>query len=197
MLMHLPKALRTRWFEKSTDVCPHVRNGSRSPQWCAARWRRQGTVRKNLVNSTDVVFAAISHSNVHELLWLPSLFHRLLHLLELRQDRCSPAQSALKGSPAFPRTSLSLDSETKFCRSPPSGTCMSCASWLFCNPDFFIIPTTFSVVQSDARLFFFFLVSSPPPPSVLALAVPDSCPYPRSCFRPSFLVTHKFHASRL
>ena len=35
MLMHFPKALRTRWFEKSTDVCPHVRNGSRSPQWCS------------------------------------------------------------------------------------------------------------------------------------------------------------------
>ena len=59
MLMHVPKALRARWFEKSTDVFPQVRNGSRSPQWCAVRWRRQGTVRQCFVNSTEVVFAAI------------------------------------------------------------------------------------------------------------------------------------------
>ena len=27
MLMHFPKAVRSRWFKKSTDVCPLVRNG--------------------------------------------------------------------------------------------------------------------------------------------------------------------------
>ena len=59
MLIHFPKTLRTWWFEKSADVCPHVRNGSRSPQWWAARWRRQGTVRECFVNSTEVVFAAV------------------------------------------------------------------------------------------------------------------------------------------
>ena len=32
MLMHFPKTVRTRWFEKSADVCQIVRNGSRSPQ---------------------------------------------------------------------------------------------------------------------------------------------------------------------
>ena len=37
MLIHLPRSLRARRFEKSTDVGPIVRNGSRSPQWCAAR----------------------------------------------------------------------------------------------------------------------------------------------------------------
>ena len=59
MLIHFLKALRARWFEKSADVCPHVRNGSRSPEWWAARWCRQGTVRKCFVGSTEVVFAAI------------------------------------------------------------------------------------------------------------------------------------------
>ena len=59
MLLHFPKTVRTRWFEKSADVCPIVQNGSRSPQWCGARWRMQGTVRKCFVNSTEVVFAAI------------------------------------------------------------------------------------------------------------------------------------------
>ena len=60
MLVHFPKSIRTRWFEKSTDVCPVVRNGSRSPQWCGARWRRQGTISKGFVNSTEVVSAATS-----------------------------------------------------------------------------------------------------------------------------------------
>ena len=39
MLVHFPKSNRTRWFEKSTNVCLVVRNGSRDPQWCGARWR--------------------------------------------------------------------------------------------------------------------------------------------------------------
>ena len=59
MLIQFPKALRTRWFEKSADVCPHVRNGSTSPQWWVARWPRQGTVREGFVNSILVVFAAV------------------------------------------------------------------------------------------------------------------------------------------
>ena len=59
MLVHFPRTLRARWFEKSADVCPMVRNGSRSPQWCGARWRRQDTVHKCFVNSTEVVFAAV------------------------------------------------------------------------------------------------------------------------------------------
>ena len=42
--VYFPKALRTRRFERSTDVCPVVRNGSGSPQRCGDRWRRQGTV---------------------------------------------------------------------------------------------------------------------------------------------------------
>ena len=33
---------RARGLKKSTDVCPVVRDGSGSPQWCGARWRRQG-----------------------------------------------------------------------------------------------------------------------------------------------------------
>ena len=51
--------LRTKWFEKSTDVCPIVRNGNWSPQWWGAQRRRQDTVHKSFVNSTEVVFAAI------------------------------------------------------------------------------------------------------------------------------------------
>ena len=57
ILIHFPKTLRVRWFEKSADVCPIVRNGSRSPQWCGARWRRQDTVHKCFVSSTEVVSA--------------------------------------------------------------------------------------------------------------------------------------------
>ena len=37
MLIYFPETLRAWWFEKSTDVCPLVRDGSRSPQWCGAR----------------------------------------------------------------------------------------------------------------------------------------------------------------
>ena len=58
MFVHSPKALRTGWFEKSTDVCPVVRNGSGYPQRCGARWRRQGTIRKGFINSTEIVSAA-------------------------------------------------------------------------------------------------------------------------------------------
>ena len=31
MLIHFPKTLRPRWFEKSADVCPTVRNGIQVP----------------------------------------------------------------------------------------------------------------------------------------------------------------------
>ena len=58
MFVYSPKALRTAWFEKSTDVCPVVRNGSGSPQRCGARWRGQGTIRKGFINSTEIVSAA-------------------------------------------------------------------------------------------------------------------------------------------
>ena len=60
IFIHFPRALRTRWFEKSTDVCPVVRNGSRSPQRWGARWRRQGTIRKGFINCTEIVSAATS-----------------------------------------------------------------------------------------------------------------------------------------
>ena len=59
MLIHFPGSLRARRFEKSTDVGPMVRDGSGSPQWCGARWRRQDTVHKCCVNSTEVVLAAM------------------------------------------------------------------------------------------------------------------------------------------
>ena len=58
MFVHSPKVLRIRWFEKSTDVCPVVRDGSGSPQRCGARWRRQGTIRNGFINSTEIVSAA-------------------------------------------------------------------------------------------------------------------------------------------
>ena len=56
--VHFPKALRTRWFEKSTYVCPVDRDGSGSPQRWGARWRRQSTIRKSFINSTETVSAA-------------------------------------------------------------------------------------------------------------------------------------------
>ena len=58
MFVHCPKALRTGWFEKSIDVCPVVRNGSGSPQRWGAHWRRQSTIRKGFINSTEIVSAA-------------------------------------------------------------------------------------------------------------------------------------------
>ena len=58
MFVHSPKAFRTWWFEKSADVCPVVRNGSGSPQRCGAWWRRQGTIRKGFITSTEIASAA-------------------------------------------------------------------------------------------------------------------------------------------
>ena len=58
MLVHFPKALRTRWHEKPTDVSPHVRNGYRSPRWWGARWRRQGTISKGLIDRSEIVSAS-------------------------------------------------------------------------------------------------------------------------------------------
>ena len=62
MLIHFPETLRAGWHEKSTDVCPVVRDGSGSPQWCGARWRRQGTISKGFINCTEIVLAARSPS---------------------------------------------------------------------------------------------------------------------------------------
>ena len=67
MLVHFPKSIRARWFEKSADVCPVVRNGSRSPQWCGARWRRQGTISKGFANSTEIVSAATTPRSAIEI----------------------------------------------------------------------------------------------------------------------------------
>ena len=47
-------------FEKSADVCPHVRNGSRQPQWCGAWWFKQDSVHKSFFNSTEDVSATTS-----------------------------------------------------------------------------------------------------------------------------------------
>ena len=58
MLVHFPKALRAKSLKKTTDVRPIVRYGSGSPQWCGARRRRQGTVRKYFIDSTEIVSAA-------------------------------------------------------------------------------------------------------------------------------------------
>ena len=60
MLIHFPKTLRAKWSEKSTYVCPIVRNGSRSLQCCGAWWRRQDTVHECFVKSTEVVSATRS-----------------------------------------------------------------------------------------------------------------------------------------
>ena len=60
MFVHFPKSLRAGGLEKTTDVHPIVRYGSGSPQWCGAPRRRQGTVRKYFIDSTDIVAAATS-----------------------------------------------------------------------------------------------------------------------------------------
>ena len=38
-----------------------------SPQWCGAVWRRQDTVQKCFLNSTEVVFAVVSPSGAIEI----------------------------------------------------------------------------------------------------------------------------------
>ena len=58
MFVHFPKSLRARGFKKPTDVRPIVRYGSGSPQGSGAGRRRQGTVRKYFIDSTDIVAAA-------------------------------------------------------------------------------------------------------------------------------------------
>ena len=58
MFANFPEFLRTRWLQKTTDIRPIVRDGSGSPQWCGDRRRRQGTVRKYVVNNTNIVEAA-------------------------------------------------------------------------------------------------------------------------------------------
>ena len=40
MFVHFPGFMGTRWFQKTTDLRPTVRNRSRSPLWCGARRRR-------------------------------------------------------------------------------------------------------------------------------------------------------------
>ena len=40
MFAHFPEFLGTRWLQKTSDIRPIVRNGSRSPQWCGARRRK-------------------------------------------------------------------------------------------------------------------------------------------------------------
>ena len=37
---------------KSADVFPHVQYGTRSPQWCGARWRRQDILS---INASSIV----------------------------------------------------------------------------------------------------------------------------------------------
>ena len=58
MFVHFPKALGARGLEKTTDIRPVVRDGSGSPQWWGARRRKQDTVRKYFIDSTDIVAAA-------------------------------------------------------------------------------------------------------------------------------------------
>ena len=47
----------SRWWRQLHVVRPVVRNGSGSPQRWGARWRRQGTIRKGFINSTEIVSA--------------------------------------------------------------------------------------------------------------------------------------------
>ena len=51
----LSHSLRARRLKKTTDVHPIVRNGSGSQQWRGVQRRRQGTVRKYFINSTDTL----------------------------------------------------------------------------------------------------------------------------------------------
>ena len=58
MFVNFPEFLRTKWLQKTEDIRQIVQDGSRSPQWWGAWRRRQGTVRKYFVKSTDSVAAA-------------------------------------------------------------------------------------------------------------------------------------------
>ena len=67
MLTYFPETLRAGGLKETTDVCPVVRDGSGSPQRCGARWRRQGTVSKGFINSTEIVTAATTPSRAIEI----------------------------------------------------------------------------------------------------------------------------------
>ena len=67
MLTYFPETLRAEGVEKSTDVCPVVRDGSGSPQRCGARWRRQGTISKGFINSIEIVTAATTPRHAIEI----------------------------------------------------------------------------------------------------------------------------------
>ena len=56
-----------RWFEKSADVWPIVRNGTRSSQWWCGPVALASTVHECFVNGTDVVFAAIPPRSIIEI----------------------------------------------------------------------------------------------------------------------------------
>ena len=57
MLTRFPKAVRTSGLRNS-QTSAHL--SEMDPQWWGAGWRRQGTISKCFVNSTEVVFATTS-----------------------------------------------------------------------------------------------------------------------------------------
>ena len=58
MLTDFPETLRAGGVEKSTDVCPVVRDGFGSPQRCGAGRRGQSTINKGFINSIETVTIA-------------------------------------------------------------------------------------------------------------------------------------------
>ncbi len=59
MLAHSQETLRAGWFEKSTDVCPVVRNGSGSLQW----WGPGGEGKAQSAKASSIVlrFSRLRH----------------------------------------------------------------------------------------------------------------------------------------
>ena len=63
MFANLPEELGSRRVLRNPQtISPVIRDGSGSPQWWGAWWRRQGTISKGFINSTEIITAATSPS---------------------------------------------------------------------------------------------------------------------------------------
>ena len=67
MFANPPESLGARGLKKTTDVRPIVRDGSGSPHWWGAQRRRQSTISKHFINSTEIVSAATTPSGAIEI----------------------------------------------------------------------------------------------------------------------------------
>ena len=107
---------------------------SRSPQRCGARWRRQGTIRKGFINSTEIVSATTTSRCSIENFW-PLTAARRNEARE-RTPCSSPTDFAKNRVPGAERTKTSHTSEdrqTKTRHISHSDICAKAVDYVFRN----------------------------------------------------------------